>query len=243
MTSWFLAVAFGAALQKPVCKPTHPSPRRWEKTGPSRSMGRPANGTLKNATRIPEDGEFLKVLPARHRARRLNYSSDALAQALERAAREVAQRHPGAILWIGNTAGPYGGALAPYSVSHQTGLDADVAFYSYAPSGAIARPEDLIALDATGKSFDGEFTFATDIMWSLVTALLTDPKIEVKYLLIYDPFRDKLLEYAKANKAPKDLIQKASKALLQPSDAGPHNDHLHIRIKCPPGIGGDGCVD
>jgi murein endopeptidase len=236
-------VSFGVALQKPViCKPTHPTPRRWEKNGPSRSVGRPSSGSLENPTRIPEDGEFLKVLPARHRARRLNYASDALAGALQRAAKKVAQEHPGAILWLGNTAGPYGGSLAPYSVSHQSGLDADLAFYSYAPDGTLAAPEDLISLDSSGKSFDGEFTFATDIQWTLVSALLSDPKVEIKYLLIYDPFREKLLQYAKENNASAALIKRASKALLQPSDAGPHNDHMHLRIKCPK-EGGDACAD
>ena len=244
MFHWMLAVSFGVAFQRPVvCKPTHPTPRRWEKSGPSRSVGRPANGSLDNPTRIPEDGEFVKVLPARHRARRLNYASDALAGALERSARKVAEQYPGAILWIGNAAGPYGGSLSPYSVSHQSGLDADLAFYSYTPEGTLAAPEDLIALDASGASFDGAFTFATEIQWAFIAALLSDPRVEVKYLLIYDPFREKLLQYAKESKASAALIKKASKALLQPGDAGPHNDHLHIRIKCPPEDGGDACVD
>src|SRR5262245_52519163 len=111
MLGLLVALTLGITPPNPHCRPTHPSPRRWEKTGPSHSIGRPANGSLENASRIPEDGEFVKVLPARHKARHLNYASDALVGALQRAAKQVAAKYPGAILWVGNSAAPYGGTL------------------------------------------------------------------------------------------------------------------------------------
>jgi penicillin-insensitive murein endopeptidase len=228
-----LAAAFGVLMNAPRCDPARPAPRAPEKEGPSRSLGRPSSGELRDGSRLPEEGEFVKILPARHRARRLNFAADELVRALENAGAKVAARYPGAILWMGNTAAPFGGSLAPYSVSHQSGLDADLALYVYDPTGAIAAPEDLIPLNATGASFDGALLFAPELEWALIAALLEDPGIKVKYLFLYKPLKALVLDAGRRVGAPEKLLRRADDLISQPSGAGPHSDHLHIRIFCP----------
>lgn len=228
-----LAISFGAGMNAPRCQPARPAPRAPAKSGPSVSMGRPSKGELREPSRLPEDGEFVKILPARHRARRLNFAADELVGAIQRAAEAVAKAHPGAIVWMGNTAAPYGGSLAPYSVSHQSGLDADLALYAYTPTGALAAPEDLIPLGEDGKSFDGELIFAPDLQWRLVEALLSDPAVEIKYLFLYKPLKQMVLDAGRAAGASPALLKRAEKLISQPSGAGAHADHLHIRIACP----------
>lgn len=235
-----LAMSFGVLMNAPNCDPTHPAPRYVGKNGPSVSKGGPSNGTLENATRIPEEGPYLKILTGRHRARRLNFASDALAKLLLRAAETVGKKHPGAVLWVGNIARPQGGSLSPYSVSHQTGLDADLAFYLYDTKGKIFAPEDLLPLDSKGESFDGKLRLAVDLQWDLIVALMSDPEIEVEYLFIHRTLKEILMSHARAIGTDPAFLKKVDDILFQPS-GGPHRDHLHIRIACPTADQGKGC--
>jgi hypothetical protein len=44
-----------------------------------------------------------------------------------------------------------------------------------------------------------------------------------------------LLDHARAIGEPEGLIDLAAASMSQPSDSAPHNDHMHVRIYCPPG--------
>ena len=79
--------------------------------------------------------------------------------------------------------------------------------------------------------------------WALVAALLSDPSIDVEYLFIAERLRRPLLEHAQAIGAPADLVEKAARTLKQPRRALPHDDHLHLRVRCAPSDKGLGCVD
>jgi penicillin-insensitive murein endopeptidase len=83
------------------------------------------------------------------------------------------------------------------------------------------------ARDAPGVRFDEARN------WTMVEAMLKDDKASVRYLFITNALRGKLLAYAAKKHAPKDLVERAAAAMMSPSDADLHDDHVHVRIACP----------
>ena len=181
---------------------------------PSRSVGRASKGSLEGGVAITES-ETLRVLPRRHKARCLNYGTERLVRALERAAAAVG----GGPLGVGDLSRARGGSIAPLSSSHQSGRDADLAFYAL--DGAL---DDLARLEPARLDVARQ--------WRLVVALLEDPSIEVRWMFVSDDIRSALLAEGRRQRAPKALLERAGAVLHQPSDAPPHDDHLHLRIAC-----------
>jgi len=181
---------------------------------PSHSVGRANRGSLEGGVPITESAT-LRVLPRRHKARCLNYGTGRLVHALEHAAAKVG----GPPLGVGDIARARGGSIAPLSRSHQSGRDADLAFY--AVKGALDDLEKLAPAELDVKR-----------QWQLVAALLEDPSIQVKWMFVSDEIRGALLAEGARVKAAPATLARATAVLHQPSDAPPHDDHLHLRIAC-----------
>lgn len=210
--------------------------------GLSRSHGRPSKGSLEGAVALTE-GPAVRVLPKRHRERCLSWATPRLVGALERAGREVQKAVPGSPpLGVGNLGRARGGSLAPYSNSHQAGRDGDLAFYARDAKGPVAL-EDLERFDRSLTSQDGALRFDVPRNWALVAALISDESIELKWLFVSAPLRDALLAHARRTGAPPELIATAERVLHQPSDAPPHDDHFHVRIRCTAVERDEDCVD
>ena len=69
--------------------------------------------------------------------------------------------------------------------------------------------------------------------WALVEALLEDKDARVKYLFVCNAVRSRLLAYAAKKKVPKELLARATAAMMNVRDADAHDDHIHVRIACP----------
>jgi penicillin-insensitive murein endopeptidase len=201
-----------------------------------------------NAAQLPVKGDGY-LIPPTWAARGLSYGTDELVGLIVRAARRVALEQPGAVLHVADLSPRRGGASA-WHRSHQTGRDADLHFYALDPEGNPAPPPTLmLPFDAAGvspPSADGRmpvrvFDVATN--WLLTRALLEDPVVEVQFLFVSAPLREKLLEHAVALGEPAELVERARALLVQPGDSLPHDDHLHLRIYCPAGDRALGCFD
>ncbi|MDP3939561.1 MAG: hypothetical protein Q8R92_15690 [Deltaproteobacteria bacterium] len=95
--------------------------------------------------------------------------------------------------------------------------------------------------------------------WALVKALLLDPDIGVvdpdtgrvrpkdqgiRRILISNPLQERLLRSARGNGAPRELVDLAAAVMTQPTNALPHDDHLHIDLNCAPGdVARCGCLN
>jgi penicillin-insensitive murein endopeptidase len=190
-----------------------------------------------------DDSVFAAVLPRRHRQRCLRFGTPRLVRALQRAGAQVHERMPGSPpLGVGNLSRSAGGPLWPYSKSHQSGRDADLAPYQVDADGRPVPAEDLVTFGPDLRSASGR-VFDVPRTWLLVRALLEDSSIEVKWLFISRPLRRALLEEAQRQKAPPLVISRAERVLHQPSDAPPHDDHLHLRIRCTAAERALGCRD
>ena len=212
-----------------------------EPQGRSLSVGTAQDGFIVNARPLPLPGNHYAVLP-RQLSRKLLYGTQELIGAIVAASEAVAAASPGAVLGVGNIGRREGGDI-PYSVSHNAGRDADLAFYATDPRGRPVLLPDLVRFDASGRSrdYDGYYRFDVARNWLLVRALAASPLVQMEYLFISDPLRALLLAHARALGEPADVVQRAASLLMQPGREIPHDDHLHIRIYCGRADRGAGC--
>jgi len=211
------------------------------------AMGTTGTGALRNAVRLPLSGDGYTV-PPRWRARGNNWGTEELVDLIVRAARRVERDIPGSELGVADLSPQFGGSTQ-WHRSHENGLDADLIFFTRLGGKAVGPPNVMQVygadgttrppVAASGEVIDPEYTAAgvrtIDVgrEWALVRALVTDPFVEVQYLFVYEPLRQRLLAYAAAHGEDPALIAEAAEILRQPVGAAAHDDHLHLRIYCP----------
>ncbi len=209
----------------------------------SRSIGNITFGYLVSARAIQYPHPTISMLSV-HAGRNLIYTSDKMVELVEAAALFVKEKHPESITYVGNFSAVGGGDI-PYSVSHNNGRDADLAFFMTDPDGNSVEPPDLLPLDDLGThtTESGEiYHFDTPRNWTLVQGLIENGKTNLQLILISEPLKNMLLEYAKQTKQTKYLQQRADALLVVPRTALPHDDHFHIRIRCSDTDVESGCV-
>lgn len=207
------------------------------------SLGPVGAGQLLNARALPFEGAHYSVIE-RHRSRGTHFATGAMIELLTDAAKAVHARAPGPKLRVGNMSLQNGGDMR-WSRSHTSGRDADLAFYCMdKATGEPVEAPDLLRFDASGMAIERpDLVFDTQRNWELVKALLEHPTVDIQWLFISNPLKSILLHYARAQGADPELIARAAKVLHQPTDALPHDDHLHLRIACPENDRLEGCLD
>ncbi len=203
-----------------------------EPAGHSVSVGTVTDGRIMNAVPLAYPGRTYGVLPRQYH-RSLGYGSRELIAALVAASEYVERVHSGSILWFGNIGRRHGGDI-PWSVSHNAGRDADLAFYTTDPDGNLVQPPDLLHYRADGRSreYGGYYRFDTPRNWTLVKGLVVSPHSQVQYLFISNPLRQMLLDYARSRGEPAAIVDRAARLMQQPGRDIPHDDHLHVRVYC-----------
>jgi penicillin-insensitive murein endopeptidase len=215
---------------RPASEPK-PRPAAKPKPVPSESVGSPSDGRLVGGTHL-EPKPYLRVVPAyvEHDRR---WGHPALINMLERAARRVAKRYPGSVLGVGDISQKGGGDVHLHR-SHESGRDADVAFYVLDAKNKPVAGKTFLRFDATLKSTELEGArFDVARNWLFVQELLRDPKAHVSHIFVAEPLRLALLAHARKIGVVPALRTRAAFALMQPSTTQPHDDHFHVRISCP----------
>jgi penicillin-insensitive murein endopeptidase len=192
---------------------------------------------------MPLEGDGWRFIKAVHE-RETRYGKTTLVRALQRAAQVVRDRYPQATLTLGNI-GFSGGGRIPWSVSHTSGRDADIAFYLIDEHGHDHSPSHLVRVNRRGKAtVDGAtLTFDPSRNWVLIESLLTDPELQVQWIFVSRPLRALLLDYGASAGASERVLARAAEILHQPSDSAPHADHFHVRIYCDRRDVLEGCVN
>jgi penicillin-insensitive murein endopeptidase len=220
--------------------------------GTSVALGRADRGVLRSGRALALTGEGFLVPPL-WAARNTRFGTDELVSAIERAAARVACEHPGALLGVGDLS-QRGGGNMPFHRSHENGRDADLLFYSVDAEGAPLAPADAMPryrghklrahppYEDLGHPIGRRF-FDAERNWALVAALLEDPEIDVEYLFVSQEIRERLIDEARSVGAPSATLLAAEYALKQPSGFPPHDDHLHLRVRCSAADRALGCVD
>ncbi len=207
------------------------------------SQGTVAGGCVARSKKLSPKGDNHIVLQNLVE-RNVLYGVDELLALIQDSAAAVATRFPGAVLGVANL-GKQGGGRIPWSVSHQGGRDADLAYYLLDREGrqrhlpelrVLARPGGTVVAD------DGtELHFDPARNWALVKSLLQSKKPRVQ-MVFCARFLIKLLE-KEAAKDGREALKLLRERVRQPAGTLPHDDHFHIRIWCSEEDAAEGCVD
>ncbi len=206
------------------------------------SIGTVSTGYMVNGKPLPMPAQTYDILPRQYE-RGLVYGTDEMISLIQHAGQRLHQRH-GTRLWLGNI-GRQGGGDIHWSVSHNSGRDADLAFCYTDPDGKPVVPPDLLQLNSEGRSLKhgGFYRFDAARTWTLVKSLLTWKGGYLQYIFISNPLKNKLLKHARRLREPGWLIARADGILTQPGGALPHDDHLHIRLYCSAEDLAGGCIN
>lgn len=202
----------------------------------ARSVGAPNHGRLEGAALLKQS-KTLKQREGSH-----SWALPQMVSLLHHAASSVARKHRNSVMLVGDLSGKTGGHIDRHG-SHQTGRDADVAFYVANSKGKPIPIKRFIAFDDAGNARDvpgAHFDEARN--WAMVEALLKDKGASVRYLFVTNGLKARLLEHARKKHAPKELVERAAAAMMSPPDADRHDDHFHVRIACPDSMR-DVCIE
>jgi penicillin-insensitive murein endopeptidase len=198
---------------------------------PASSVGAPNEGKLVGGVKLDTSSGAARVVPAYQRGD-TRWGLPALIHMIERSAKKVAKKHPGAVLGVGDVSRKNGGDIFLHR-SHESGRDADIAFYVVDLRGKDLKPDTFVTFQGSIESTSmpgARFDVAKN--WALVQAMLEDPGARVSHIFVADPLRRLLLAYAKPRVLPA-LYNRAAAVMMQPSNALPHDNHFHVRISCP----------
>lgn len=236
----FFIATLGACLLAPpsICSAQASNERRLPKQyqrSPfslmSLSVGHPNRGWQVRAKKL-RPSNALRIKKPNHTNA---YGHPALVLMLQRSAGEVAKASPGSVLLVGDLSREQGGPLAGHR-SHQSGRDADTAFYMRDSKGRNHVPEYFIAFDAQGKAKDGSgLVFDDQRNWLLVLSWIRDERAGLSHIFVSQPLRSRILAYGKTTKDWEKHGKRASMLLKQPANSSSHDDHFHVRISCPRG--------
>ncbi|WP_437775336.1 penicillin-insensitive murein endopeptidase [Sorangium sp. So ce1097] len=233
----------GARAPEPAKRRTAPEPAKTKAAPrtPAASVGHPNDGRLEGGVRLDSSRKDIRVVPAYARAD-VQWGLPALVGMIERAARGVAKRYPGAVLEVGDLSRRHGGEVHRHG-SHESGRDVDLGFYALDARGKQVHAPFFVRFNArlASTNFPGA-RFDVPRNWLLVQHLLTDPRASVSHIFISDPLRHALIAHAKRTGVSRALIVRAQLAMMQPTGAEPHDDHMHVRISCPSAMRGT-CIE
>lgn len=195
----------------------------------SLSVGWPNHGWQVRAKRL----RAAPHLAIQTKSRKHVYGHPSLVLMLQRSAKQIARSRPGSVLLVGDLSARDGGPLAGHH-SHQSGRDADVAFYARDAKGRPVKLSGFVAFDGDGKAKDGSgLIFDDDRNWLLVKAWARDDRAAMAHVFVSNPLRGRLLRHAQKSAANRKYIALVSALFKQPENAEPHDDHFHVRIRCP----------
>jgi penicillin-insensitive murein endopeptidase len=161
------------------------------------------------------------------------YGHPALVLMLERTAKQMVRNVDSEPLLVGDLSLEFGGPLYGHK-SHQSGRDADVGFFALDSKGRTKKLEHFVAFDAQGRAKDRSGLVFDDYRnWLMVLSWLKDERADIRHVFVEAHLRRRLLEFARARPAFAGYVDAAAKFLLQPQNADPHDDHFHVRIRCP----------
>jgi len=189
---------------------------------PARVVGGYADGCLAGAVALPTEGPTWQVMRL---SRNRNWGHPSLIRFLERSPAQAPQAAPWPGLLIGQLPPPRGGPALSGHASHQVGLDVDV-WLTPMKDHPLSREEREIFwatnfVAADGKEVDRKLWTAGQA--AVIRQAALDPDVERIFV----------------NAAiKKELCQKAGSDRSWLHKVRPwyrHQDHLHIRLRCPPG--------
>lgn len=213
--------------------------------GVATSIGTCHDGSLPGGVELPRQSSAMRRLSV-VAERGTGFGTPRLVAFVLRTASRLAvlPEHAEAPLRVGNLSVQGGGTMR-WSHSHRAGRDVDFPLFVLDSRGKPASVDGFVVLDDNGHGrhkrklvrFDAART------WNLVATLISDPRVDVARLYLSASLTRLVLQHAEDVGADATLVERARVMLEEPSHAGRHDDHLHVRIFCAEFEIGTGCVD
>jgi len=205
------------------------------------SLGHPFYGRLRDGIRMPAQGPNHKVQRSTIR-RDWVYGTGYLVRGMLLAAAELSRLAPdGEPLVLGNLSRRGGGDIS-MSMSHNSGRDVDIAYYTADLRGnPVASEYHRFRSDGRSRKAPNRLTLDVPRNWAAVKAFMTSTEFDVQWVIVAPHIEALLLEHARAAGEPADLIARAADMMMQPSYAKVHDNHIHLRVLCSPNDWRRGC--
>ena len=206
--------------------------------GPARALGFYAKGCLAGAQALPVDGPAWQVMRL---SRDRNWGTPALINYIETLGGTAAAKDGWTGLLVGDMSQPRGGPMASGHASHQIGLDVDIWLRPMPKRHLSAQERESMA--ATPVVEPGPHIVDpkawTDAHFRLLRRAASDPQVE--RIFVAPGIKKELCESESGDRS----------WLAKMRPYWGHNDHFHVRLKCPAGAAdcrsqdpppqGDGC--
>ena len=204
-----------------------------------KSVGSPTDGHLIGGAHL-DDTPYLHVMP-HDVPGDVRWGLSPLVTMIDRAAKTVAKKYPGSVLEIGHLSRPGGGDVGDHA-SHESGRDADLAYYVKNPQEKQVFTDRMVRFlgDGTAPTWPGAH-FDDARNWTLISSIVQDSSANVTHIFVAAPIRARLLAYAAKIGAAPEIRNRAALLMMQPHGSLPHDDHFHVRIGCP--VGQRECVE
>ena len=192
----------------------------------SRSIGFYSRGCLAGAKALPTDGTAWQVMRL---SRNRFWGMPSLVDYIEKLANDAKAEDGWPGLLVGDMSQPRGGPMASGHASHQIGLDVDIWFLPM-PDRVLTREErektSAISLIRPGTHTTLDRSRWSDALYRMLRRAASYP--EVDRIFVNAGIKKQLCEQAGTDRA---WLRK-----IRPWDL--HDDHLHARLSCPPGMAG-----
>ncbi len=196
----------------------------------SLSIGTPARGWQLRSKKLRETSSLVIKSSTDDGA---VFGHPALVLMLQRTASQMVRNVQSTPLVVGDLSREYGGPLYGHH-SHQSGRDADIGFFALDADGSAKQLDRFVKYDANGRAKDRSGLRFDDYRnWLMVLTWLKDERAEVKYVFVASHLRRRLLDFARSRREFAKYADEASRLLMQPRNSSAHDDHFHVRIKCP----------
>ena len=197
--------------------------------GDPRPIGSYANGCMIGGEALPITGPHWQVMRL---SRNRNWGQPELIKYLETLAADAAAKDGWHGLLIGDMAQPRGGPMITGHASHQIGLDVDL-WLEQMPDHVMTRAEretrGAISVLVRGKRLTLDTHKWSDADARFIERAASYP--QVARIFVSAAIKKQLCETAGTDRA---WLRK-----VRPWYG--HDDHIHVRLSCPPGI--SGCID
>ena len=206
-----------------------------------RPIGYYTRGCVAGAVALPADGPAWQAMRL---SRNRNWGTPELVDVIQRLATDARTHDGWPGLLVGDLGQPRGGPTPTSHVSHQSGLDVDIWFDPMPkPRLTVEERETISALSVLvpGTNFELNMDKWPDGLDRLLKRAASYPEVQ---RILVNPGIKKLL-CARAGD-DRDWLRK-----IRPWYK--HDDHFHMRLRCPPGVAGcrgqepppagDGCGD
>ena len=228
----------------PLSHGSHRHPVLTLQPDDSISVGTIAAGHLVRGAALPLSGPHHVIL-AEHQTRSTRWGTRELVELLQETAAKVAQDFPGSLMTLGNISKGGGGDI-PWSISHNAGRDADIAFYLVDAQGNQIIPDTMLVLsppDGTVVYQGQTLWFDPGRNWLLAKAMVDSKSPRMQYVFAAEFLIRKMFGYALANGEDPKYLASLEPILRQPRGTMPHDDHFHVRSFCSTDDQLEGCRD